>query len=265
MNATSTVVIAYTAWVLYRLPAFVAFSSMADYAFPPAGDMVIALGPAAAAGITGALSLPRIALTRARVLVAWAVIALALAVFHPLSITLQFLVGVGIPLVGLGALGAARWRPAATMATAALFATTAAVAMRIVVTDNGRWLVPAERVQAARALRGTCRDGDVALTPPDIGLYALAYAACHPFLAHVAAHDFETRDALARRFYADGPPDWRAAFLDAHCITHVVLAGDPGDVPAAWLGAGTAFRRTARIPGASAISVYARSRPPGCP
>lgn len=255
----------YTAWVLYRVPAFVAFSSMADYAFPPAGDMAIALGPAAAAAVAGALSVPRPALSRARTLVAWAAIGAGLAVFHPLAITLQFLVGVGIPLVGLAALGAARWRPWVTMAAAAPFATTAVVAMRIVMTDNGRWLVPAERVETARALGASCRDGDVALTPPDIGLYALAHAACRPFLAHIAAHDFNARDALARRFYADGPPEWRTALLDARCITHLVLPGDPGDPPAAWLGPGTEFRRAARIAGASAISVYSRPRPPACP
>jgi hypothetical protein len=257
--------IAYTAWVLYRVPAFVAFSSMADYAFPPMGDMATALGPAAAAAIAGAIATPRPALLRARTLVAWSTIGAALVVFHPLAITLQFLAGIGVPLVALAALGAASRPPWVTMAAAALFATTPVVAMQIVMTDNGRWLVPAERVEAARALGSSCRDGGIALSPPDIGLYGLAHAACRPFLAHIAAHDFEERDALARRFYTDGPPEWRSALLDERCITHLVLPGDPGDPPAAWLGPGTAFRRTARVAGPSAISVYARTRPPACP
>jgi hypothetical protein len=258
--------IAYTAWVLYRVPAFVAFSSMADYQFPPAGDMAIALGPAAAAAIGGAVFVPRPALSRARTLAAWAAIGAALVVFHPLDITLQFLAGIGIPLIGLAALGAARWPPRLTLLAAVLFATTAGVALRIVMTDNPRWMKPAERLQVAFALRATCHPGDVLMAPPDIGVYALARTPCRPFISHFAAGGFGERDAAARRFYSEDAPESRRALLDAWCITHVVLPGDAGEAPEAWLGPGTPFRRGAQVAGPGAvITVYTRSRPPGCP
>ena len=257
--------IAYTAWVLYRLPAFVAFSSMSGYSFPPPVDIAVALGPAAVAALAGVAVLGRQGLVRARMLAAWAVIGAFLAVFHPLAITLQFLVGMGIPLAGLAVIGAARWRPWLLFAAAAAFATTPFVAMRIVMGDNGRWLVPAERVETAKALGRVCGEGDIALTPPDIGLYMLAHASCRPFLAHVATRDFDERDALARRFYTVGPPEWRAAAADERCITHLVLAGEMGDAPERWMGPGTAFRRVARIAGPSGIAVYGRGRPAGCP
>ena len=255
---------AYIAWVLYRVPAFSVFSSV-EYQFPPAGDMAIALGPAAAAALAGALLLPRPILLRARTLVAWAGIGIALVVFHPLDITLQFLAGIGIPLIALAALGAARWPPRVTLVAAVLFATTAGVAMRIVMSHNPRWMVPAERMQAALALRATCRAGDVLMAPPDIGVYALAHTPCRPFLSHSAAGGFEERSAAARSFYAESTPESRRALLDAWCVTHVVLPGEPGDPPVAWLGPGTGFRRVARIAGAASIGVYSRPRPPACP
>lgn len=257
--------LAYSAWVLYRIPAFRAFSSMAHYDFPPAGDMAVALAPAAVAGLAGALVMPRASLSRARSLAAWGAIGVALVVFHPFDITLQFLAGIGVPFIALAALGAARWPPLATVGAAVLFATTAVVAMRIVMTDNPRWMVPAERLQAAIALRTACHPGDVAFAPPDIGVYVLAHTPCRPFVSHGGALGFEERDAMARRFYTDDAPEARSAVLDRSCIAHVVLPGDPGDVPAGWLGAATTFRRTAVVTGTSVISVYSRARPEGCP
>jgi hypothetical protein len=126
-------------------------------------------------------------------------------------------------------------------------------------------MVPAERLQAALALRATCRSGDVLMAPPDIGLFALARTACRPFVSHFAAGGFDERDAAARRFYSEDAPESRRALLEARCITHVVLPGDPGDAPMAWLGPDTGFRRAAHIAGTSAISVYSRPRPPECP
>lgn len=255
---------AYMAWVLYRLPAYRVFSAV-DYEFPPPGDMAIAVGPAMAAAIAAAIVVSRSTLFRARTFGAWGAIGIGLTVFHPLDITLQFLAGIGIPLIGFAALGAARWAPRITALAAVLFSTTSVVAMQIVMTDNPRWMVPAERLEAALAARSTCRPGDVMMAPPDIGVYVLAHTPCRPFISHFAAKGFEERDAAARRFYTESSPESRRTLLDAWCVTQVLLPGDPGESPAPWLGPGTTFRRTAQMAGARPMAVYARPRPPACP
>jgi hypothetical protein len=254
---------AYQAWVLYRIPAFAVFSAV-GYEFPPLADMAVALGPAAAAAVAAGAALPREARLRARVPLAWAAIGIALVVLHPLPITLQFLAGVGVPLVAVGALGTARWPPAATAAAALTFASTPAVALHIVLADNPRWMVPAPTLDTALGLRGVCAADDVVMAPPDLGLLALAHSPCRPFVAHVASRDYAARDAAARRFYTTDAPAARMALLDAHCVSHVVLPGDPGEDAAAWLGGGAGFRRTLHVPGGRGISVYSRPRPEGC-
>jgi hypothetical protein len=74
--------------------------------------------------------------------------------------------------------------------------------------------------------------------------------------------------SLVQQFYGAAPPDARSALLDRLGITHLVLPGDAGAVPSAWLGEATDFRRIASVgTGEAAIAVYhrrpARARPPG--
>jgi hypothetical protein len=125
--------------------------------------------------------------------------------------------------------------------------------------SNPRWHVPAERLAAARLLRPSCAPGDLALAPPDIGLYTAGLTACRVFVGHAAARGFAEREREARAFYGAADPAWRAGLLDRAAVTRLMLPGDAGDVPSAWLGEGTPFRRLGRVgEGDSAISLYGR-------
>jgi hypothetical protein len=168
-------------------------------------------------------------------------------------------VGIGLPLLALGALGLSRFPPATTLAAAAAFSFTSLMVLRMVLAENPYWFVPSERLEIAKALRPRCRPGDLVLSPPDIGLYASGLTACGGYVAHPAAAGFEERTAEVRDFYARNDPAARAAFLDERCITHVVLPAGAGDVPVAWLGDKTPFRFVAGAGhGASAIDAFAR-------
>ena len=252
----------YLYWVFYRTRAFMTF--FAGGSSPPLADVAVALGPAALLA-TLAWRRPAAADEQARGaaahLLAWALVGLALVIFKPLSFFLQFLVGIGLPLLALGALGLARLRATATLATAAAMGTTAFFAMRIVLSDQPLWFVPAERMGAARALRDTCRRGDLLLAPPDIGLFAIGLAACKSYVSEES--NPEDRDREVRLFYGAAEPAWRTDLLDRRCLSHVVLP-DVGPVPARWLGEATPFRQVARAGRRPAvIGVYQRAGP--CP
>jgi hypothetical protein len=198
-------------------------------------------------------------------LVGWAAAGALILAFRPLSFSLQFLAGIGLPLLALGALGLSRFPPAATLAVAAAFSVTSLVALRLVFSDNPYWYVPSERMDLALALRPHCRPGDLVLSPPDIGLYAAGLTACGAYVAHPATAGFEQRATEVNDFYARSDPAARAALLDRRCVTHVVLPGGAGDVPAAWLGQATPFRQVAQAGrGPAAIGAYARPTREGC-
>jgi hypothetical protein len=128
--------------------------------------------------------------------------------------------------------------------------------------EDPNWFVPRERLATGLALRDLCRPGDRVLAPPDIGLYALGLSACHAFVSHAAASDYGERLAETRAFYLEMPPFARTALLDWHGVTLVVLPGDAGPRPVAWLGEGTPFRAAARVGEAPGrITVYARPLP----
>ena len=92
--------------------------------------------------------------------------------------------------------------------------------------------------------------------------YAIGLSGCHAFFAHPATPDYEARLSEARAFFATWSPGERSAWLDRHGVTHLVLPGDAGPLPAGWLGAGTPFRRAARVgAGAAGLGIYARPRP----
>lgn len=259
-------VVLYDAWLFFGSAEFAIFSSRV-FQFPPRADFVWALGPAALLAATAIGRIGPDPGTRAAAMhfVGWAAAGALILALRPLSFSLQFLAGIGLPLLTLGALGLARFPPAATLAAALACSLSFVVSLRMVFADSPYWFVPSERLEIALALRPHCRRGDLLLSPPDIGLYAGGLTACGAYVAHPAAAGFEERDGRVRDFYARDDPAARAALLDEACVTHVVLPGAQ-DVPAAWLGPATSFRRVAVAGrGASAIGAYARQGAAPCP
>jgi hypothetical protein len=255
-------VLAYNAWLVARPSALRLLKPYGAVAFSP-GDLALGLGPAVLLALA--------ALRRGRAedgglrlrLALWAALALLAVVLRPVSFSLQFGVGAGVPLLVLGAAGLAHLHPRWTALAALGLSTSTVVATRIVLEDDPNWFVPRERLAAGLALRGQCRPGDRVLAPPDIGLYALGLSACHAFVSHPAAPDYTERLAEARVFYAGSPPADRSRLLDRHGLTHVVLPGDAGPRPVAWLGPDTPFREVARVgQGPGLIAIYARAPAP---
>ncbi len=256
----------YNYWLFYRTPAF-AFYRTAAYEFPGPGDFALALGPAAilaALAIPGGGGDPAARRPRAH-LVAWALLAAAIILARPVHFSLQFLVGLGAPLLALGAMGLARFSPAVMLLAALPLAGTALAALRLVSSPAGPWFVPSERMAVAEALRGSCRPGDVLLSPPDIGQYAAGLTACRAYVSHPIRPDYVSRTEEVQAFFGAQDPSLRRAFLDSHCITHLTLPGDAGPDPRGWLGDGTGFRQAARVGEPTAISVYVREAGEGCP
>jgi hypothetical protein len=259
-------VVLYDAWLFFASPDFAVFSSRV-FQFPPRSDFVWALGPAALLAAswwarrgTGGQR------TAALYFVGWTVAGALILAFRPLSFSLQFLAGIGLPLLALGALGLSRFPPVVTLAVAAALSVNAVVSLRLAFADNTYWFVPAPRMAIAAALRPHCRPGDVLLAPPDIGLYAAGLTACGAYVAHPAVAGFDARAAEVKDFYAGHDPAARRALLDRDCLSHVVLPGGSGDVPSAWLGPGTPFRRVASAGrGPEAIDAFARAPGAACP
>jgi hypothetical protein len=250
----------YNFWVFFKDPSMRTFSG--SYVFPSASDFLWSLGPAALLALVfgGWRRPPGEAGTAVLHLQLWIAGAATLIALHPVGFAMQFLVGLGVPLLSLGALGLSRFPPWVTLAFAAAFSTTAITALSIVLGPNPRWYTPPERMESALELRKSCRPGDVAFTPPDIGLFVGGFTSCSPYVSHPVGPDFAERAAEVAAFLSEGvSPQWRSKLLDEHRVTHVAIPGDPGDVPEQWLGEGTPFRRVAtagRMP--SMISLYAR-------
>jgi hypothetical protein len=255
-------VAAYNYWVFYRTPAFRVLSAP-SYPVPFATALIVAVAPALVLALL-ALRLPAAGdeARRARAhLAAWILAATLVIAARPVSYTLQFLAGIGVPLLGLGALALSRRPPWVTLAALAGLASTPLVALWIVTRNDTRWYVPAARRQAAVELRAACRPADVAFAPPDVGLWAIGLSPCSSFVSHPVMPDFDRRTAEARAFYGEWPPEVRAGFLEFHCIAALVLPEDAGDAPTGWLGPGTPFRRVAAGPG---YAIYRRDVRPGC-
>lgn len=253
----------YLFWLFYRTDAFATF--FAGYPTPPFLDFVVALGPAAvlAALAWRAKPVEPEARRAAAHLAAWAAAGIVLLTVRPVPFFIQFLVGIGLPFLALAALGLARFRAWLTLAVAAAMASTAFFALRIVLSDQPLWFVPAERMGAALALRSSCRRGDLLLSPPDIGLFAIGLSACKAYVSD--RYHTEERDQEVRTFYAGAEPAWRAGLLDRRCMTHVVLP-DVGGVPTRWLGESTPFRQVARVGRMPfTLGVYRREAGAGCP
>jgi hypothetical protein len=269
-------VVGYLGWVFYGLPWFGSFGL--TYAFPPVRSFLVALGPAALLTVGVARTADRSAARSAHVhLVAWVALGLLVLALRPVGFALQFMVGLGAPLLALAALGLARFQARVTLLAALAMSTTAAAAaLSLVFSDNPRWFVPPERMEVARVLSRSCRPGDLLLAPPDIGLYAGGLSACKAYVSHMVAPGHLERADTARAFYENRPPSERAALLDRLCVTHVVLPGEAGPGGVEWLGEGSAFHEIGTVgQGPRRIDIFARSLtlpgageaslPTGCP
>jgi hypothetical protein len=251
----------YNYWVFYVNRSF-AFFTTGPYPFPPREDYVVAFGPAAALAITAVWARPSGPEARAaRVhLLVWIAMGALVIAIQAVTFSLQFLVGFALPFFAFAALGLSRFRPAVTLAVTVALSTTLLVALRIVLTPHPRWQVPRERLGAAFALRAACKPDEVVFAPQDIGLYAIGLTACKAYVSHPIMPGFAERVVEARSFYEASDPAARAALLDRQRVTHLVLPGDPGPRPTAWLGEDTPFRREAMVGRApSLLSLYSRA------
>jgi len=259
-------VVLYNGWLFYLNPAF-AFYARAPYQFPALLDFLPAFAPALllAALALGAGEDDAQARTSRTHLLLWIALGFFVVVANPLHFSLQFLVGIGLPLLALGALALRRFPPAVTLLAVLALGTTAFFAVRLTSSPNPYWFVPREHMAAAEAMRGSCGRGDIALTPPGIGQLVGGLSSCKSYVSHAIGPDFERRNAETQTFYApDTAPTTRQRFLDQRCLTHLLLPGDAGVVPTGWLGAETEFRRFAWVGAPPRISLYARPRPAGC-
>jgi hypothetical protein len=261
-------VVLYNYWVFVALPTFATYSAT-RYAMPPAADFLLGLGPAAAVAlwsIRAEAGEPSARSLRLRLCV-WAGLAALAAVVRPVPFTQQFLIGAGLPLLLLAAPGLARLRSLVLPAATLLFGATAFVALHILMAPDPNWLVPAERREAALALREPCRAGGLVMAPPDIGLYVIGLTACRAYVSHPFAPDHAQRLERGRAFFGSWGAEERRRWLDESRVSHLVLPGDAGSSAEAWLGAGSAFEKVAQTgAGDRLLSVYARRRPaPGPP
>ena len=247
----------YLGWVFYGHGAYRIFGAD-QYRMPPAWMLAVALGPALALAVAARpWPAPDAEAARARAaLWCWVGMGIAVVALRPVSFSLQFLAGIGVPLLALGALGLARWRPAAILAALLVLGSTAFVALRVVSADRGAWFAPLPQVQAAHALAPACRPGDVVVAPREIGLYALAFSPCSAYVSHPVMRDAAVRAQQVAAFYTQWNPALRSLFLDATGARAVVLPVDDGAVPASWLGPATPFRRVSAGPG---FAIYARA------
>ena len=190
-------------------------------------------------------------------LAVWASLGLLVVLLRPVHFSLQFLVGIGFPLLALGAFGLARWTKRLTALVAVLFATSQAAAFFFVLRPNPLWLVPRGDMELVRALRPTCRPGDVLFAPASVGILAYGLTSCRAIVSHAVDPDYERKLAEVRGF-AGLPPAERTALLDRYRISHFLAPGDAGPRPVAWLGEGTPFRRCLVVTSGPAWSLYIR-------
>jgi hypothetical protein len=257
----------YLGWVFFGSGSFawVESTAYAAVALPPL-DLLFALGPPALCLLAWRLPERAVARGAAAHLAAWLAVGIAFVLFRPVTFSLQFAVGLGVPLLLLGAHALTRWPPSATVLATILLGGSALTAYRGMWRADPNWLVPAERRGAVLALRDACADGGLLMAPSDMGLYAIALTSCRAYVSHPASVGFAERAAETNAFYGGAPPAARRAWLDRRCVTHLALPGEPATAAEAWLGAGSEFRPVgAAGEGPTRISVHARPRPPACP
>jgi hypothetical protein len=253
-------VVLYCYWLYYEVPAFATFAAV-PYAMPDVRDFLPAFAPALALALAGLFGRRADDPLRLRLrLWTWWGLGFLLLVLRPVHFSLQFAVGLGLPLLLLGALTLPRLRPSLRFVLPLAMSTTAAVALLIVLRGDPHWFPPASRIEAALALRASCRPDAVVMSPEDIGLYTIAFTSCRALVSHPWAPRFEERRAAAAAFYGQTSGAQRLSLLERWKVTHLVLPGDPGPSPDAWLGSGSGFRQLALVgrPPAT-ISLYVRA------
>jgi hypothetical protein len=250
--------VAYLYWLFYVNPAF-AFYSSTPYVFPALSDFVWALGPAVLLALLGSFRATEgDEARRAKAhLITWCGLALLVVLVRPTGFSLQFLVGLGFPLFALAALGLSRGPARVTFLTAAAFSVAALTAIGFVSRPRSLWLTGRATMDLVTALRPACREGDIVFAPPEVGIYAYGLTRCRAVVSHQISPDHRQRLARLQRFGAAPPPE-RARILDALRVTFLVLPGDGGEAPTAWLGAEPAFRREAVFGDPVRLSLYRR-------
>jgi hypothetical protein len=256
-------VIGYLYFLFYQAPAF-AFYAQAPYGFPRRIDFLWALGPALLLAIPGILAEAPPAERRARTpFLAWIVLAIAVIATRPVHFSLQILAGCGFPMLALGAFGLSRrTRPLIALGIALAFASSLVCAVLYVLRPNALWLTARENFEVTAALRPLCRPGDVVFAPPEVGILAYGLTSCRAFVSHPVAPDYGDRLAELGRFGA-GPPAERLRILDAAHVRLLVLPGDAGPRPVAWLGPEAPFVKAVVVGAARPYSLYSRVNPGG--
>jgi len=257
-------VLAWNAWLFLASPGFSLFASSSYSTVAPGPlEIVLAVAPAAALSLLAmGEAAPDPEARRHRVFLAlWSGTALALALAQPVAFATQFLVGVGLPLLALAAVGLSR-RPRWLAVSVPLLAGSSVLVVALVARPAPRWHVPAERFRVAGSLRDVCRAGDLVLAPPDVGLYVGGLTSCWPWVSHAAAPDFEERDRIARRFYSAEPGEWRSRFLAETCVRAVVLPPADAAASASDPAPESGFRFLGDAPGRTGLAVAVRDRLP---
>lgn len=236
--------VGYLYWLFYASGVFSTF--FAGYVTFPLVDLLVSFGPAVLL-LSVFRPRPRGAPGQAAEahLLAWVLVGVFLLLARPVGFYFQALVGIGLPLLALASIGLSRFRPAVLLGAAALMCTTSLAALHLFLDDRGNWYTLSERRDAAVALRGACRQGDLALAPPDIGLLALAYSPCRPWISDRLRPPEREEEMV--RFYEMLSPAERSDWLDRRAIEAVVLPGGGADPATQWLGAGTSFRLVALV------------------
>ena len=251
-------IVGYLYWLFYKNPAFTFYSGTA-YAFPPFTDFLWALGPAIllAAGAAFADSAGEES-RRARVYLSlWATVALLVIMARPVGFSLQFLVGLGVPLLGLGALALGRFKPYVTWVAALAFGLTFGIALNFMLTPRPYWLTTRDTMALVESLRSTCRKGDVLVAPPDVGLFAYGLTPCRAFVSHRISPGYDQRLAELERF-GQIQPAARRALLDSYHARHLVLPGDAGPTAAVWLGDAAGWTQVGVFGSPARLSLYSR-------
>ncbi len=247
-------VLGYNAWLLLgsqdALRIIAPYSAVA----PSPADVALAVGPAALLALTALRRRDEEGAGHRLRLALWAALALLVVLLRPVSFSLQFLVGVGVPLLALAAVGLARLPRGVLEASVPLMATTAAVVTWLCAAPGPRSHAPAGRWRVVAALRDVCRPGEILLAPEDIGLYAGGLSSCWPYVSHAAAPAYDARAAVVRHFYGEASPEERAGLLDETGASLVVL---PSRIPPGWFGARMPLRALPSATG-DGLAVYRR-------
>jgi hypothetical protein len=256
-------IFAWNVWLFLLSPGFRAFSNPRYVTVAPTLlQLALALGPAALVSLAVLLRRPASeGEHRHRLYLAlWAGGAFALGVLPLVSFSTQFLAGIGVPLLGLAAVGLSGMRRGVLETAVPLLAGSSVLIVVFVSGASPLWHVPASRWRAAERLRPLCRRGDVVLAPPDIGLYVGGLTACWPWVSHQAAPTFGARDRAARQFYADPSAERRSRFLAETGVRFVVFPV-PAERGEGWSPEEAGFRRVDGG-GPSDVAVFVREDGP---